>query len=434
MSTATMPIADKEMPHANDHEDGTPQEDTPEIPSQEIDNALRDDNQGIQTQETDDAPQKDNENIQLQETNNAVLDTSLHECHVEMIAIDDIYTARDGQHDALVNALADSIAHIGLQNPICVVLNDIEGNAATYRIISGRKRHAAFVKLGRHQIPAHILTFPPEDHHKDARKKLAEYEENLVRDQLSLLELCEYLGKSKAVYEELYPETKHGGAPKKPGKDPGTRSLPYVLNSARMLGKSRATIGKLLQIYSELIAANRLGSLKALEHPILQRVEDLSELAKKQDDIPTLVDILYKSSDETIGTFCSLQDAQHHLTKRKENEARQQTQKATVLPHAPIANTTKNQPTDTTESPEGSSATSVDKLTDGEQSSPADPGRPAVSVDRKDAQDEDTLHDAFVDIEELIKEYLKMKGIEEKFHLETDKTSHALHIDITKKS
>jgi ParB family chromosome partitioning protein len=100
----------------------------------------------------------------------------------------------------------------------------------------------------------------PEDPYSDLRKQLSQYEENLIREQLSLLELCEYLGKSKAIYEELYPETKHGGVTKKLGKDPGTRSLPYVLNGARMLGKSRATIGKLLQIYSELIAPKRLGT------------------------------------------------------------------------------------------------------------------------------------------------------------------------------
>jgi uncharacterized ParB-like nuclease family protein len=158
------------------------------------------------------------------------LDPTSDTFNVALIAVDDIYSAKDGQHDALVNALADSIAHIGLQNPICIVHNDIEGHAAKYRIVSGRKRYAAFVKLGREQIPAHILAFPPEDEHTDARKKLAEYEENIVRNQLSLVELCEHLGKCKKVYEELYPETKHGKASKPKAKDPGTRSLPYILS------------------------------------------------------------------------------------------------------------------------------------------------------------------------------------------------------------
>src|SRR5437867_9542387 len=88
----------------------------------------------------------------LEHDTEPLIDPNVDTFQIELIAIDDIYVARDGQHDALVNALADSISHIGLQNPICVVLNDIEGNAATYRIVSGRKRHAAFVKLGRPQI------------------------------------------------------------------------------------------------------------------------------------------------------------------------------------------------------------------------------------------------------------------------------------------
>ena len=157
MATMPMPITDQEMPHANDDEDGTP-------------------------------PEKITKKYK---PDNPLLATEFNECHVEMIAVDDIFSARDGQHDALVNALADSISHIGLQNPICVVLNDIEGHPAKYRIVSGRKRYTAFVKLGRDQIPAHILTFVPEDPHTDVRKQLAEYEENLVRDQLSLLELCD---------------------------------------------------------------------------------------------------------------------------------------------------------------------------------------------------------------------------------------------------
>jgi hypothetical protein len=204
------------------------------------------------------------------------------------------------------------------------VLNDIKGHPAKYRLVSGRKRYAAFVKLGRQQIPAHTLTFQPEDPYQDARKKLAEYEENIVRNQLSLVELCEHLGKCKKVYEELYPETKHGKASKHKDKDPGTRSLPYILNAERKLGKSRATIGKLLHIYSELIETKQVEPLQAVEHPILHRVEDLAALVSSKEHIPALVEIMCKDSDKDTGKFCSLRDAQDKVNREEDKAAKAQ--------------------------------------------------------------------------------------------------------------
>src|SRR5207244_4147915 len=54
-----------------------------------------------------------------------------------------------------------------------------------------------------------------------------------------------------------------------------------------------------------------------------------------------------------------------------------------------------------------------------DQSSTPDSGRPAETPPRHDAQDEDTLHDAFVDIEEWMKEQLRVTGIGEHVKLRT---------------
>ncbi len=234
-----------------------------------------------------------------------------------------------------------------------------EGQPAKYRIVSGRKRYAAFVKLKKDTIPAHILTFQSEDPHKDALKKLAEYEDNIVRNQLSLVELCEHLGKCKKVYEELYPETKQGKASKK-RKDPGTRSLPYVLNAERMFGKSRATIGKLIHIYRELIESNHVEKLQAVEHPILHRVEDLSALAKSKEHIPVLVEIMCKYSDQGTGKFYSLQDAQDKLKRKEEAKAQRKARKATERSQAPSVNNTRSQVTDKSAHDTGDSDSDTD--------------------------------------------------------------------------
>ena len=195
----------------------------------------------------------------------------------------------------------------------------------TYRIVSGRKRYAAFLKLAIDHIPARVLTYPSADSYSDLRTQLAEHEENLLRKHLSLLELCEHLGKCKRAYEALYPETKHGKASNTNGKDPGTGTLPYALDAARKLGKSRATVSKLVQIYSELIESRPelLDRLQNKNHPILERVEDLSELARCGDDIPRLVDIMWRSSNTYKRTFCSLQNAKSKLEMIFEEEDRE---------------------------------------------------------------------------------------------------------------
>jgi len=116
---------------------------------------------------------------------------ALEKCTVE----NDIYTKSDPYddelHDDLIKALAHSISLIGLQNPICIVANDIPDNPASYRLVSGRKRYAAFLKLERTTIPAHILSYAATEHEQEVRKALATTEENLVRKHYSLIELCD---------------------------------------------------------------------------------------------------------------------------------------------------------------------------------------------------------------------------------------------------
>src|SRR5215471_16159075 len=213
-----MPMTDQDMLSANDLGDRTPREDNEEIPALEMYHDLP--------------------------------DTSLHECRVEMVPLDAIYVEGDQQDDDLINALAHSIGLIGLQNPICIVENDIPGHAAAYRLVSGRKRYAAFLKLERTTIPAHILSYAETDSAQDVRKALATTEENLVRKHYSLIELCELIGESKAMYERIYPTTQKGKAkkPKSSGTElfpaPVPKPLAYRDVAAQHLGKSRVTVWK----------------------------------------------------------------------------------------------------------------------------------------------------------------------------------------------
>jgi hypothetical protein len=167
MATAAMPDVEQKVANAIDREDGTPREATQETTAQEMDKALS--------------------------------DASLHDCRVAMVRLKDIYVDSDLQDEDLVTALADSICHIGLQNPICVVKNDLPEHDTPYRIVSGRQRYQAYKSLGREHIPCHMLMYEEEEF-ADEKKQLAQYEENLLRKHLMLLETCTLLGKAKEAY------------------------------------------------------------------------------------------------------------------------------------------------------------------------------------------------------------------------------------------
>src|SRR5215471_5452849 len=295
-----MPMTDQDMPPAHDLVDRTPRADHEEISALETDKALR--------------------------------EAMLNDCLVAMVPLDDIYAEKAQPDEDLVEALAHSIGLIGLQNPICIVANDIPDNSASYRLVSGRKRYAAFLKLQRTSIPAHILSYAETDSEQEVRKALATTEENLVRKHYSLIELCELVGQSKAMYERIHPTTQKGKAkkPKSSGTElitaPGPKPLAYLDVAAQQLGKSRVTIWKYLSIYKKLIQghAQEFAELKQCDHPILTKVEDLLELAQS-DDIEPLTRLLCGlglTPEERKTKPRTLQEAQKRIEQYREKAAR----------------------------------------------------------------------------------------------------------------
>jgi len=97
-----------------------------------------------------------------------------------------------------VQKLADSIKQVGLINPITI--------APDNRLIAGYHRLQAFIQLGETRIPAVILNL------SELEARLAEIDENLIRNEGSALERGEWLLERKRIYEELYPETKQYSA------------------------------------------------------------------------------------------------------------------------------------------------------------------------------------------------------------------------------
>ena len=114
------------------------------------------------------------------------------------VNIDDIKIPSHRKTRGNIEQLANSIRDLGLLNPITLT--------TSYRLIAGYHRYLACKSLGWQDIPANIVTL-------DAlRAELAEIDENLQRQELTVLERAEQLARRKNIYEEVYPQTKRGTA------------------------------------------------------------------------------------------------------------------------------------------------------------------------------------------------------------------------------
>lgn len=156
------------------------------------------------------------------------------------VAIDKI-TVGEGRRELRdVDELAKSIKEIGLLNPITITKD--------FRLVAGYHRLTACKKLGWTTIPANVVDM-------DAlHAELAEIDENLIRNELTVLERAEQLKRRKEIYEELYPETKREANLKQYRNEIiSFRDQPsFTEDTAKKTGVSRRTIEQEVQIAARL--------------------------------------------------------------------------------------------------------------------------------------------------------------------------------------
>jgi hypothetical protein len=145
-----------------------------------------------------------------------------------------------------IDALVESIRELGLLNPISVTRDR--------HLISGLHRLAAFKALGRHRIPAMMIDVNRDD------AKLREIDENLARNDLTLLERAEHLCRRKEIYERLHPETRRGGDRGNQhigGKSRLSDKLSFSHSAATSTGRSSRTVHRLVRIANNLTPKTR---------------------------------------------------------------------------------------------------------------------------------------------------------------------------------
>lgn len=158
---------------------------------------------------------------------------------IDQIDIADRLRPVDPAH---VEAIAASIAQIGLENPISV---RPDGNR--YRLVAGAHRLAAMQALGWINADAVIKNV------NDVEARLVEIDENLMRRELSALDRALSLAERRDLFERVFPEAKAlGRKAKKSSQTLRQFGERFTKQAAKRTGLSERSIQMSLEMVSGL--------------------------------------------------------------------------------------------------------------------------------------------------------------------------------------
>ena len=224
---------------------------------------------------------------------------------------------------AKVAELASSIGSVGLLNPITVALPG-------HHLVAGLHRLEAARSLGWKDIPATVLVL------SDDQRALAEIDENLIRNDLTVLQRSEHLAARKAIYERLHPSavsvTVRGG----PGRGKTTESISavssFATDTASKTGLSDRTIRHEVQIGSMPEAVREAAAKAATLADSKTDLLLLSQVARK--DEATAVRVAEKVAS---GEARNVKEAvQQEKKVAKAEVARKITEEGVALPTGPF--------------------------------------------------------------------------------------------------
>jgi ParB family chromosome partitioning protein len=212
--------------------------------------------------------------------------------------------------EATVASLVNSIADVGLLNPITVYPRQLYRGGVRvdgYGLIAGLHRKTAMERLGLAEIEANILDLP------DLERQIAECDENLCAPQLSPSERARFTKRRKEAYEALHPETKHG-ANYQSGQFGHTDEKSFVEATAEATGASLRTVRRAAELGEkicdealDLVKGTRfdtqtyLNSLKRLSHEDqVKQVKSDVAVTKKPSQLPSLASIQRVNLDADI--------------------------------------------------------------------------------------------------------------------------------------
>jgi len=205
-----------------------------------------------------------------------------------------------------VKAIAESIAEIGLLNPITV--------DPQLKLIAGLHRLEAHKSLGLAEIECTVLDVDP------LLAELAQIDENLARADLTKFEEGVELAKRKRVYERLYPETQQHVAGGKARQGTATERSSFADDAAEKMGvtdrtvRTRTALGERLEMFADLIRGT----------PIEDNQSELQRLAKLDNaEIVDVLEVIRSGEADSVaqasGSLVENKPDQPHVTHNSGN-------------------------------------------------------------------------------------------------------------------
>lgn len=186
---------------------------------------------------------------------------------------------------ATVAGLAESIATVGLLNPIRV-----RATAGQWEVIAGSHRLAACKRLGLADIECIVV----EDN--DLLAELAMIDENLCRAELSPSDRARQTARRKVIYLELHPETGHGGDRKSDQVDNlSTRS--FAAETAAVTGTDARTVRRDAERGEKIIGA-AMNVVRGTSLDVGTYLDKLKKLSPSEQVYAAKRDLAYAKAQE----------------------------------------------------------------------------------------------------------------------------------------
>lgn len=171
-----------------------------------------------------------------------------------------------------------------------ILVRYTSGGKQPYTLVDGEHRLGAMKLLGQTEIPVKVRQLTKQE------ARLAEIDSNLVGYDLTALDRAIFMAERKKIYEELYPETKHGGDRRSEGfdfqKDKNVH-LKFTEDAAEKVGLGYKTIQRSIQIANSLQA----DTIKALRGtPEANNASKLLKLARMEPAKQSMAVGIYKET------------------------------------------------------------------------------------------------------------------------------------------
>ncbi|PCJ38938.1 MAG: hypothetical protein COA81_11620 [Alphaproteobacteria bacterium] len=207
-----------------------------------------------------------------------------------------------GLSPAHVEVLAHSIEEHGQQTPVLVRKN---GSGQGFKLMAGAHRIKAMLSVERQIVSAKIYS-----NISDTEARLIEIDENLFRHELNALDRAVFLAERKAIYEEMYPETKAGVAGGKATKSTN-EMFSFVEETAKKLGLSGRSIERAVRIATKISPEMR----KRLSDAGYIKEGELYNLSQQKQDIHGQIIDLILAPDSGL----NVKSAADQITGKQKN-------------------------------------------------------------------------------------------------------------------